>query len=204
MESVNKFGNGVCPDDCDDGVIYPELAEDQNCISSTAFSKLSQICDLWIRPNEVTTAPTAFTTGDMGAYLTAEVDNTNTDNTKIKWLVGKGELTVPDKTTLALPKGQSRTTKRTYTINYEVFGIDKRKYKFLQTLQCGDTGFDFQFANLGGDLFGDEDTSPFFITPTSIDVDMPLGAGDDDTVSATIVITFDANVNPDCILNPFA
>lgn len=203
MEILNQFGNGVCPDDCDEGVIYPELAEDQNCISSTAFTKLSQICDLWIRPNEVTAAPVAFTTGDMGNYLTANQGNAE-DNTKIKWLTGKGGLPTPDKTTINLPKGQVRTTKRTYTMSFEVFGIDKRKYKFLQTLQCGDTGFDFIYATRGGDLFGDENTSPFFITPTSVDADLPLEPGDDDTVTGTIIITFESNVNPDCIENPFA
>ena len=204
MESINKFGANVCPDDCDEGVVYPPLAENQNCIGSTAFQKLSQVCDLWIRPNQVTTAPATFTTGDMGAYLTANVDNTDTTNTKIKWLVGKGGVPTPEKTELPLPKGQTRTLKRTYTLSFEVFGIDKQKYKFLQTLQCGDTGFDFAYAILGGDLFGDEDTSPHFITPTSVDADLPLEPGDDDTVTGTIIITFDANVNPDCIANPFA
>lgn len=201
---INTFGTNVCPEDCDEGVLLPPISENQNCIGSEAFVEKSQICDLWIRPDEVVASPVGFTTGDMGTYLTAEVDNTNIDNTKIKWLVGKGGLPAPDKTTLNLPKGQTRTTSRTHTLPFEVFGIDDAMYLFLQTLQCGDTGFTFVFATLGGRMFGDVSDAPFFIKPTSIDADLVLGEGDDDTFSGTITITFDSNISPDRISNPFA
>lgn len=206
--AINIFAEGVCPDSCDDGtVLLPPIEEDQNCQEGKYNAQLSQICDLYIKPDKVTTVPASFSTADMATYLTAEVDNTNTDNTKIKWIVGEGGIPIAEKSTKEVAKNGVITTKRTYTFTYKITNLTPNMYDFLRRIQCGWKGFVFNYATVGGCMFGnDNGGTPNLcvgICPQTVDANIPLDAGREDTKYGEIIITFCSDVDPARIDDPF-
>lgn len=192
---VNDFG--VCPDECNATLQLPALPVDQNCIAYDNL--LSQINDLWIKPDGVSETPfSGWATGTVTANPTA-INNADVANTAVKWLVGEGGLPAAAKVVTDYPKSRKKTTKRTYTITYTVKNVSSdQQYAFGQTLQCGDTSFTFWYAT-ADHVFGDENG----IAAESIDCDFVYGAGADDTVNMVITITYVAKTDPDRRNNPY-
>lgn len=189
----------ACPDDCADVNTLPAIAADQDCTGYT--QTLSQVCDLYILPSATAdlfdnwdAEPIVNTTPASGVG----VDNTNTDNTKAKWLVGIGGVAEPEETIDEYPKLQRKVTERLYTLTFRVFNLVAAQYNFLRQLQCGDTSFTFYYGDLGGWIYGVEGG----LSPTSVDVDFPHGGGNTDKNVAILTITFRANGDPDRFVNP--
>jgi len=186
-----------CPADCDTALNLPALAENQDCTSYD--QKDSQLCDLVIVPTTASN-PFDFTDPDNPTLVSGEIDNTNTDNTKTKRLVGEGGVAVPEKIVSEYPKNKSRITKRVYTVVFNVKNMSSTQYEFLRAIQCGWTGFTFYYANLGGRLFGPDGG----IEPLSVDADLPLSETRDDKEVGTITVTFEAEGDPPRANSPLA
>ena len=179
----------TCPADCDDALDFGAIDVNQDC---TAYQqKYSQVCDLIIQP-DAANAPLDWTGAPTVSAVAGEVDNTNTDGTKSKWLVGEGGVPVPEKITDEYPKRKSKTSFRTYTLVFNVKNLSDDQYAFLQQVQCGNTDFKIWYANVGGHIFG----GTTGIDIASIDADLPLDESRDGKEVGTITITWDADGDP--------
>lgn len=195
---INVF-NTICPEDCDTGVILPAIAVDQDCISYDDYR--SQVSDLWIKPNSAASTPFADWTNSF-SVITANpsaIDNSVTDNSRVKWLTGIGGVPTPEKTNQPRPKHRSKVTKRAYTLTFIVSNVSDENRAFGESLQCGDTNFTFWYAN-EAHAFG-KNTG---IVPSSVDVDFPLGEGGEDLEQMVIIITWDAKTDPQRRNNPYS
>lgn len=196
--ALNVFST-VCPDDCSDVLTLPAIDVDQDCTGYADFR--SQIGDLWIKP--ATAADTPFTDwADVFSAITANasaIDNTVTDNSKVKWLVGIGGVPAPEKTTQPRPKFRSKVTRRIYTLTFTVPNVSDANRAMGEALQCGDTNFTFWYGN-EDHVFG----KSAGIEPASVDVDFPLGEGEDDTETMIITITWEATGDPQRRNNPYS
>lgn len=198
--SLNNFL--TCPADCDSPPTLPAIPADQSC---TAYDqKYSQICGVYIIPEDATdildyTVPTA------PVVATSTVDNTNTDNTKAKYVVGEGGVPAPEVIVGEYPKRKTRVTDRIYTLTMRVKNTAATLNSFFDILQCGDTNFTFYFENIGGFIFGGySGGAPGGIIPDSIDIQRPLDGGRDDKMYTDIVITWTADGDPKRYPNPYA
>lgn len=195
---ANNFPS-LCPTDCDGTVDFPAIEADQDCTTFSLYD--SQVSDVWIMPNEATEgAP--FSDWISGSFtVTANpsaIDNTVTDNTATKWLVGKGGVAAPDKTVEELPKFKDRISKRAYTLTFQVDNVSDGIYEFGRAVQCGSTAFKFWYANLSH-VFGSADG----IEPKSADCDFPLDEGRDGKMRAVFTFTYEATVDPERRTNPY-
>lgn len=190
----------ICPADCSTEFTYPALDSDQNCVGNVY---LSQITDLWILPNSADDANAPFTDWSSGSHtLTANpsgIDNTEVLNAKTKWLTVVGDLPAPEKTVQRVHKRQDVTTNRRYTLNLIVYNLSNAQYAALRQYQCNPTSYTFWYGN-DSHVFG-KDTG---LIPVGTDVDFPLGAGDTDVEQAVLTIIFEAKVDPERKVNPYA
>lgn len=191
------FSN-VCPADCSTDFEFPILDTDQNC---AGVPNLSQLTDLWISPNDSNASPFANWV-DSGYTILAnptDIDNTNADNTKVKWLTGVGGIDAAEKTVIRVQKFQDVTLKRRYTTTWTIYNLSNAQYEFLRALQCNPTNYTFWYGNsthVWGKSTG--------IVPVLTDVDFPLGAGEGDVELATLTIAFESRVDPERKSNPYS
>lgn len=188
----------VCPAVCDDALDLPAIDADQDCITITY--KKSQVCAVVFQPTTgtgpVPSDPTDWTDPVEWATL---IDNTTTDNTKHKYLVGVGGVPVPEKDELELPKNRTRALDRTYSLSFSLRNLTDSHYDFMKALQCGWTGFKFWYETVGGRFFG----GSVGIEPSKVDVDFPLSEGRDDYEEAILTIEWEACGDPDRTDTPF-
>lgn len=191
------FSN-VCPADCSTDFEFPALDTDQNC---AGVPNLSQLTDLWISPNDSELSPFANWV-DGGFTILANptaIDNSVTDNSKVKWLTGVGELPAADKTVVTVQKFQKVTLKRSYVISFTIYNLSNAQYEFLRALQCNPTNYTFWYGN-SAHVYG-KSTG---IIPVQTDVDFPLGGGEGDVELATLTISFESRVDPERKSNPYS
>lgn len=196
--ALTTFAN-VCPADCSVEFEFLNLDTDQNCAGS---QELSQITDVWMQPvGGTATAVSPFTNWATTPTVTAgAVDNSVADNTKTKWITGIGSVDAPDKTTVTVHKRLTVTLKRRYTLAMDVFKVDSQaNYDYMRHLQCNPTNYRFWYAN-EAHAFG-KDTG---LIPVYTDVDFPLGAGDQDLEKAVLTIQWEAKIDPERRVNPYA
>lgn len=148
----NRFLNGCGT------VLLPELPTSFDCGLSPL---LSQVCGLLILPKGAP-GPSSWVLPDA---MEAIIDNTVTDNSAGKWIVGRGGVDKPDEVVIELGKRSRKVGARLYTLDYEVNIRPNGVYNFLTTLQTGYRGFNFWFNTLGGRLFGGPNgICPDFVT----------------------------------------
>jgi hypothetical protein len=194
--SINSFLS--CPADCDTTFTLPAIAADQDC--TTVTFNYSQVCGIYFvlvdADDPLTWTDPAAPTATAGA-----IDNTNTDGTKVKYLVGRGGMAAPEKTELSVFKRKTKVVNRRFTLTLTVDNMTDANYEFLRKLQCGDTSGTFYFEDVADFIYGPEGG----ITPRSVDVDFIHGEGDDDVQSAQVIIVFDSNDgNPPRFSNPLS
>ena len=198
--AINNFG--VCPTGCNETLDLPVLDVDQNCTDYDTYE--SQLTDLWIKPRTASETPfSGYGSGIISATMPVAnpqaIDNANTDNTKVKWLVGKGGVPVAEKAVRELPKFRDKTTKRTYTLTYTVDNLSDAQYNFGVALQCGGTDFTFWYGTTNH-VFGPEEG----LSPKSVDVDFPHGEGRQDIDTMIITLVFEAKTDPPRRNNPYS
>lgn len=194
MAIFNVWTDLTCPAACDDTLLLPALPSDPDCLLTPVRS---QISDLFITPCGADN-PFDWTVDPVEAVADA-IDNTDTTNAKTKHLVGTGEITDHAPTVYEGPKLSRLITSRRYTLNFTVLLTDQLTYDFMRYLQCNWKDFSFQWANLGGNLFGDTDGA----RPSLVDVFFPQGSGNEDVEIARLQLEFDTtngfirrNANP--------
>lgn len=182
----------TCPADCDEFVQLPAIPENQDC---TAYdTKKAQICDLYLMPDGATNPLASWSTTPTA--VAGAIDNTVTDNTKCKWLVGKGVVT-SEEVRVAYPKGKSKISEIKYTLSFDVFDIANH-YTFLTSLQCGDTSINFWYGDLADYIYGLSGG----IVPEELFAKNTSGGGDEDTSKWTITVKWTGNADPQRRTNP--
>lgn len=173
------------------------IPTDQNCL---LVPPLSQVSDLYIQPDGAT-APFDWTSGSPAEPMTSGIDNSVTDNSASKWLVGKGGVVAPEETVYTGPKLKKKIVRRLYTLNFEVEVTNDDQRDFLRQLQSGWSEFVFWIGTLGNNLFGDENG----ITPSFVNAQLPLDPGDEDYEKGTIIIEYySVKGDPPRYANPLA
>lgn len=197
--ALTLFSN-QCPDDCSTDFNFPALDTDQNC---AYIPDLSQIGDVWFKPNEAADSEVPFENWVDGGYTVLAnpdaIDNSVTDNSKVKWLTGLGEVAASEKTVFTVQKFQKVTIKRIYTLTLTVFNLSNAQYEYLRALQCNPTNYTFWYGN-SAHVYG----KATGIIPTFTDVDLPLGAGESDVEQAIVTITWESKVDPERKSNPYS
>ena len=122
---------------------------------------LSQVCGLLILPRGAQ-GPTSWV---ISSNVTDIIDNTVTDNSAGKWLVGRGGIPKPEEVVINLGKTHRQIDHRIYTLTFEVNIRCSEIYYFLQTIQKNYTAFDFWYSTRGGRFFGGPNgICPEFVT----------------------------------------
>lgn len=189
---INTFLS--CPADCDTELLLPAISAEQDCTNYD--QPKSQVSDLFIRP---TGAPDIFGSwSTTPTYVADSVDNTVTDNSASKWIVGIGNVAVPEKEVAQYPKGKTKTRLRLYTLRIRT--LNPAMYDFCRKLQCGATDFTFYYADRADYVFGKTGG----ISPKSVDVDMPKEGDETSTFFAEIIITWEADGDPERRVNPYS
>lgn len=179
----------ACPADCDTALTLGAIDTNQDCTSYA--QKYAQISDLIIKP-DAANAPLNWTGAPTVAAVAGEIDNTNTDGTKSKWLVGEGGIVAPDKVVDEYPKRKTKVNFRTYTLTFNVKNLGDDQYDFLRQLQCGSTDFKIWYANVGGHIFGGANG----IDILSIDCDFIYSEDRNAKEIATVTITWESDGDP--------
>lgn len=189
----------ICPDDCTNGLQFPALDADQNC---PGLPNLSQITDVWIKPNEAADTEVPFDDWVDGSYTVTSnpsaIDNTVTDNSKVKWLTGIGEIPAAEKTVIRVQKFQDVTLKRRYTLTFTIYNLSHAQYEFMRALQCNPTNYTWWYGNTAH-VYG----KATGIIPVFTDVDLPLAGGEGDVENAVVTIIFESKVDPERKENPY-
>lgn len=148
----NQFLNGCGT------VLLPELPTANDCGLSPL---LSQVCGLLILPKGAPGPSSWVLPGAMEAII----DNTVSDNSAGKWLIGRGSIDRPEDIIVSLGKREKKVGARLYTLDYEINIRANAIYAFMQTLQSGWKGFNFWFNTRGGRLLGGPNgVCPDFVT----------------------------------------
>lgn len=190
------------------------LPEDPECCP---VNELGQICGIYLDPCCLNPIPVVYNPGRILEWAAASIDNSDTSGEKVKYLVVEGSKGAPDDTITELPKGKSKVTKRTYTIEIEIkcdtedvivtvpeSGGSLQSYgsidNFMRRVQKGEVNFCFWYETLGGYFYGDQAG----ITPTLINA-FPVHENDKDSVRTwNLTISWEALCDPIRTLNPLA
>lgn len=200
-QTINSFT--TCPEDCGDDNLLPAIDAIQDCTSYT--QEISQVHTLYLMP-QVGGTPSAdpFTNFATTPTVTASaIDNTGTDNTKAKFLVGDGGVAEPTETVVEYPKLNEKVVERLYELVFNVRNLSDAQYAFLQQMQCGNTDITFYYSSGMGTVvyvYGKQGG----IAPRKVTVTFPKGAGRTDRDLATIKIQWLATGDPDRRLDPYA
>jgi hypothetical protein len=201
MPTINSFT--TCPADCATDNLLPAILAIQDCASYEQVK--SQVHTLYIMPQVGGVASAdPFTNFATTPTATAgAVVNTNTDNTKAKFLVGDGGVGEPTEVVLDYPMNQEKVIERDYPLTFNIRNLSAAQYDLLKKIQCGNTDFTFYYAS------GMSTTQWVYgkqggIVPKKVTVTFPKGAGKDDRDFAVIKINWLATGDPDRRVNPLA
>lgn len=139
----------------------PAITSDQNDVRPP---KLSEICGVLILPMGAA-PPTSWT--DASAIEDTS-DNTVTDNSKTKWIVGRGELPDPEEVIISMGRDERRIGRRLYALEFEVNVRCDPELSFVRTFQRSYRSFRFWLATRGGRfLGGSRGIFPKFVTASA-------------------------------------
>lgn len=143
---------------CEGNISLPAICTDQDASLSPL---LSQVCGLLILPCGAQ-GPSSWVSASA---MESIIDNTVTDNSAGKWLVGRGGIDRPGEIIVNTGKIHRQVSQRLYTLTYEINIRDNGAYGFMQTLQRNYTAFTFWMNTRGGRLFGGHSgIKPDFVT----------------------------------------
>lgn len=198
--AINETLTG-CPADCDDVLLYPAIPASQDC--QNYEQGRSQISKLYLLPNTMSGdifASWGSTSAATPSYVSNSIDNTNTANAKAKYLAGRGEIAVPEKSTLEYPLLKTRTVEKRYQLVFTHYQLDDDTYEFLRQVQCGSLNFKFYYGDLAGYVYGIADG----LVPDFISIRFPKGNGNADRNTAVIALSWKATGDPQRRANPLA
>jgi len=189
--------------DCNTPISLPAIPADPCCEAAPQYSQIARII---IAPCGV---EDPFEIEDGEAVLVAGViDNTNTNGTKAKAFVGKGEKADHEATIIEKSFRKRGISGRSYSIEFTFSLGTKAMADFARALQCENLRFRFWYEDVGGWLYGlvaaDGSLGVGGLYPTLVDVQMPHGGGRDDVKEARLILEFEAKGDPPQYATPFA
>ena len=116
---INTWTDLTCPIGCATGVQYVAIDADQSCVP---VPKKSQVNMLVITPDGAP-QPIDWSVSPV-LYIASSIDNTVTDNSKSKSLVGMGDVAEPETTEQDMPNGISAVISRKYTLTFRTSVVD--------------------------------------------------------------------------------
>jgi hypothetical protein len=131
------------------------------------------------------------------------INNTTTDNTKAKFLVGEGGVAESTEVVLEYPMLTEKVVERDYQLVFNIKNLVQTQYDFLLQVQCGNIDLTFYYASgmeANQWVYGKQGG----IVPRKVTVSFPKGAGKDDRDIAIIKIDWKATGDPDRRINPIA
>lgn len=192
----------TCPADCDDDNLLPAIPAIQDCASYDQDK--SQVHTLYIMPQVGGVASAdPFTNFATTPTATASaVDNTVTDNTKAKFVVGEGGVTSSE-VKLDFPMNTSKVIEREYTLDMDFKMLTQEMYAFWQQVQCGNIDLTFYYASgmsTNQWVYGKQGGIP----PKEMSVTFVKGKGKDDRDVVNLKAIWLAKGDPDRRINPLA
>lgn len=185
--------------------LLPALPTDPNCVSGYAKSEIKHLV---IRPKlaDGTLAANPFTdwataTGSAGLGLaTGAIDNTSVNNTLCHHLKGIGNIGAADVATQIIHDDIEVVVNRANELNFMIKALDDLTYEYLRRLQCSRAdSLNFYYGtepHIIGVLDG--------LVPNFLNVNFVYAEGKTEIVTATVVIRWDSNSDPDRKNNPLA
>jgi len=142
-------------------VFIPAITADQN---TQLPPRLSEICGLLVLPLG-SAGPTDWTDGNA---VEETSDNTVIDNSKAKWIIGRGEMQAPEDIVVEMGKDERRIARRLYALEFEVNVRCDPELSFLKAFQRNYRAFRFWFATRGNRFLGGTNgIYPKFVTAWS-------------------------------------
>lgn len=172
------------------------IETDQDCCPE---QELSQICGFYIDPccqNPIT----AWNATAIIDWAAANVDNTDTTGTKVKYITVEGGIDQPTPVIDTLPKGKEYISAYDYSANFERRCVSDAMNDFMRHLQKGNPDACIWYETLGGYIYGGLNG----IKPKTLYAVPTNGSGVDDKRIWTVVIQYRTCVDPPRILNPLA
>jgi len=171
---------------CDHPVTLPALC---SSFDVHLAPKQSQVFALLFVPNGLA-GPSDWTSATAVEGI---VDNTVTDNSAAKVLIGRGGVDEPEEVIVTTGKTAQKVAKRIYTMQFELSPRTSQQYAFVRKFQKNYTAFSFWFATLGDRLLGGAQG----IKPHLVSAAFPYDATDDSPERAVLRIVWHADGDPD-------
>jgi hypothetical protein len=179
MSLYNPFT--VLPDTLCGAIELPALAQ---CQDTTTYIQLrSQVGGLLILPAGAT-PPNDW---QLESDWSGVVDNSNTDNTKAKYLVGRGSFLQNTLVEVNLSGGRSlENRERFYRLTFVVLNMNDGHADFGRKLQKNVKNFDVWILTIGDRIIGGEaGMRPFYVNS-----DFVFADGNDDREQMVVVMDF--------------
>ena len=201
MPTINSFT--ACPADCATDNLLPAVLVIQDCADYEQVK--SQVHTLYIMPQVGGVASAdPYTNFATTPTATANaIDNTNTTNTKAKFLVGEGGVAESTEVVLEYPMLTEKVVERDYQLVFNIKNLVQAQYDFLLQVQCGNIDLTFYYASgmeANQWVYGKQGG----IVPRKVTVSFPKGAGKDDRDIAIIKLDWKATGDPDRRINPIS
>jgi len=181
----------IFQDWCQTEVLLPAICTTQ---PEAAKPKFSQVTGLIMLPNGVK-GPASWVNQ---SNMEDEIDNSVSDNSKAKYIAGRGGVAEPEEVIVTLGKRSRYKAAARYTLEFEIGVQNSGQYALAQKLQSNYRAFRFWFITQSGRLFGGQDG----VRPDYISSVLPLGAAHDDVEKGIFRIDWYADGDPARTLYP--
>lgn len=187
----NEF---IVPCVCDES---PFIAIDDISLNCPADGIYSEIQYLLLADSTQSPAvvPTDWT---LALDWAAVIDNATVDGTKIKQLVGIGNVASGEPTARLMPGRRTVYGETTYTLTFTLKSITATIYTFLQKLENCPSLPIFWFVTTGGYMFG----APTGIVASTKRFPFTLAEGEDSYEEYQIILEWKAQTRPLRIVSP--
>lgn len=165
---------------CDD-VALPAFAQ---CQDTTSYTRLrSQVSGLFIVPDDAT-PPADW---ESSVDWSNAVDNTVTDDTKAKYLIGRGSFLPASQVEVNLSGGRLiEVRERTYRLSFACLNVNDGHADFGRKLQNNVRKFSVWLKTLGDRIIGGETG----MRPVFVNADFPFSEGNEDREVMAIIMDF--------------
>jgi hypothetical protein len=192
--ATNNIFSITCPTTCPTPVPFTSAIEevDVNCqiapLKSEVYTLLLQDATLGAGVADWT---------DLADWGTA-IDNADTGGTKVRQLLGVGNVAAPERTVVEMAGHRDKNVVSLYTLVFKVTSLTPQLRDFLRKFQCDTNDPKFWYATVGGIMYGKDVTG---IQSSNITVDFVLESGRDAYEYANITLQWQAQTDPDFTAN---
>lgn len=169
---------------CDTQVLLPAVCVNQPEAAPPLFS---QITGLVVLPNGAP-GPSNWT---LAEDINGIIDNSSTDNSKAKFIEGKGGIAEREVVIADLGKRTRHKAGARYVLEFEFSIRNDGQYSFAQKMQGNYKAFQFWFLTYGGRTLG----GSVGIAPDYADAVMPMGRESDDVEKCILSIEWYADAD---------